>query len=227
MSTLLTREIDSPLSKAISFFVVCAIVSGVGYFSTQSIKSFPKVSTRIVMIKEINDKKIAMIVASRDFRDEEYFIPKQILEQAGGKIVTVSNQTGEIIGSEGGETKASLTLGEIKVSDFDAILFIGGQGAPKYLDNKTSYEIAKKSVSENKILGAICISPTILAKAGVLSGKKATVWSSLLNKKPIKVLEENGAHYQTESVVVDGNIITAEGPKVAERFAETVISLLE
>jgi protease I len=57
-----------------------------------------------------------------------------------------------------------------------------------------------------------------LAKAGVLKGKKATVWSSPMDKSPIKILTQNGAIFENLDVVVDGNIITANGPQAAEEF---------
>jgi len=167
-----------------------------------------------------------MIIAFRDFRDEEYFIPKLVFQNNGATIRTASTEIGEAVGSQGGTIQIDISLNNLRVSDFDAIVFIGGQGAPKYLDNETSYQIAKNAVSENRILAAICISPTILAKAGVLSGKKATVWSSVLDKSAVKILRENGAIYEDSAVVVDGNIITANGPAAAEEFGEKVSQLL-
>jgi protease I len=171
-------------------------------------------------------KKIAIIIAFRDFRDEEYFIPKEVLEKAGAEIKTASTELGTAIGSQGGEAGVDIKLADLNVSDFDAVVFVGGGGAPKYLDNETSYKIAKDAVSQGKVLAAICIAPTILAKAGVLSGKKATVWSSPLDKSAIKILKENNVVYQDESVVVDGRIITANGPGAAEEFGQKIIEAL-
>lgn len=72
-------------------------------------------------------------------------------------------------------------------------------------------------------MGAICIAPAILAKAGVLKGKKATVWSSLMDKSAVKILEKSGADYLPDSVVADGKVITATGPLAAKEFAEKII----
>ncbi|PIR71487.1 MAG: hypothetical protein COU43_02395, partial [Candidatus Nealsonbacteria bacterium CG10_big_fil_rev_8_21_14_0_10_37_25] len=78
-----------------------------------------------------------------------------------------------------------------------------------------------------KVLASICISPVILAKAGVLKGKKATVWSSPMDKVPVRILEENEAIYQDKSVVADGKIVTANGPAAAEKFAKAIITALK
>ncbi len=170
--------------------------------------------------------KIAIIIAFNNFKDEEYFTPRKILEDAGAEIKVVSNQLGVASGVDGGETNVDIKLNELNVSEFDAVIFIGGPGALDNLDNGDSYKIAKDVASQKKILGAICISPTILAKAGVLQGRKATIWTSPLNKQPRKILEDNGAEYQNKNVVIDGNIITANGPGAAKEFGEKIIHIL-
>lgn len=171
-------------------------------------------------------KKIAMIIAFRDFRDEEYFIPKQTLEAIGAEIITVSASFGKAIGKLGGEAEINILLKDLKVADYDAILFIGGSGAANYIEDEVCHKIAREAIENNKVLGAICIAPAILAKAGVLDGKKATVWSSVMDKSAVKILEENGAIFQKDSVVVDGKIITGNGPDAAKGFAEKIIEII-
>lgn len=171
-------------------------------------------------------KKVLFIIAKQDFRDEEYFIPKSILEKEN-HVITASNTNEKIaLGALGGEANVDINYENVKVDDYDAIIFVGGPGALKNLDNEISYKIAKEALEKNKILAAICISPTILAKAGVLKNKKATVWHSSLEKGPIKILEENGAIFVDEDVVEDGNIITANGPKAAEKFGNKILEKL-
>jgi len=169
------------------------------------------------------ERKIAAVIAFRDFRDEEYFIPKKIIESAGFSIETVSNKKGIAFGAAGGEVEVDLLLNEVNLSDFEAIVFSGGSGCLKYLDNDDSYSLVRKTVDSGKVLGSICISPVILAKAGVLNGKKATVWNSPLDKFGIKILNDFGAIYEDKPVVVDGKIITAAGPFAAKEFAEEII----
>ncbi len=169
---------------------------------------------------------IAIIVAFRNFRDEEYFIPKEILDKAGIKTVVFSSALGTALGSQGGEVEVADTIDNLKVSDYDAIVFVGGEGAKGLGDNPEAHRIGQESVEANKVLGAICIAPIILAKAGVLFGKKATVWSSPMDKAAVKILREEGAIYEDEPVAVDGRIITANGPLAAQRFAEKIIEAL-
>lgn len=175
----------------------------------------------------ILNKKIVMIIAFRDFRDAEYFVPKEILTKAGAEVKTASNKKGLAMGADGGESEVDLLVSEINLADFDGIVFVGGPGCLENLDNENSYRVAREAVSQNKLLASICISPVILAKAGVLAGKRATVWSSPMNKEPVRILKEKGAIYQDQPVVVDGKIITANGPAAAENFAKTIIEVLK
>lgn len=208
---------------AFFLFVVFGLL-GYKYFKEKPMRDFLRKQAREnAPPTTYMKKKAAIIIAFKDFRDEEYFKTHDILFKGETEIKIVSTKKGTAIGADGGEVNIDFTLDELRVEDFDAIIFIGGPGALDCLDNEKSYSLARKTIEKNKILGAICISPTIIAKAGVLRGKKATVWASSLDRKPIKILEENGADFVNEKVVQDGNIITANGPVAAPAFAEKIL----
>ncbi|MCK5084736.1 MAG: DJ-1/PfpI family protein [Candidatus Pacebacteria bacterium] len=173
--------------------------------------------------KKLSKKKVLFIVGSKNFRDEEYFIPFEILQKEGAKIFTASSKEGEIVGVEGGEARSSLTLKQVNTRDFDIIIFVGGDGASEYFQNDDAHRIAQEAAAKHKVLAAICIAPVILAKAGVLRGRKATVWSSLMNKSGAKELKEAGCNVEEKRVVIDGEIVTADGPAVVKEFAEAII----
>jgi protease I len=175
----------------------------------------------------IKNKKILMVLAFRGFRDEEYFIPKEILEKAGYDVKVASNKTGVAVGADGGEAGVDFLVPEVSPEDFEAVVFVGGLGCLKNLDNEDSYKLIRETVKNDKILGAICISPVILAKAGVLNGKDTTVWSDAMDKSAIKILEKNGAIYQKIPVAADGKTVTACGPEAAEDFAEKISEILK
>ncbi len=170
--------------------------------------------------------KSLFIIAHHDFRDEEYFITREILEKEGYLITVAGPKKGIAIGVYGGETIIDIALEDVNVQDYSSVIFVGGPGAVKYLDNKLSYEIIQKTVECDTLLAAICISPIILSKAGVLRGKKATVWHSAMDKKPIITIKENGAVYEDSKVVRDGKIITGSGPEAVEEFAQEIIETI-
>jgi len=217
------------MRKALPFVLIGVIIVMVGVLISQNLfkegELIPK--KRMVMLENVlENKKLVMIIPFRDFRDEEYFVPKEIFEIAGAEVTTASTQKRKALGADGGEAEVDLLVNQINPFHYEAVIFIGGSGCLTYLDNEDSYKVAQETISQNKILAAICISPAILAKAGVLEGKRATIWSSLMDRSPIKILEENGAIYQSESVVTDGNIITGNGPGAAQKFGETIVEVL-
>ncbi len=209
------------MKKTLLYFAIIVVIITVGAILSKDL--FKKETP---MPKNLADKKVVMVIAFQDFRDEEYFVPKEILEAAGAEIKTASNQKGVAIGADGGEVNIDLLVSEINPANFDTVVFIGGPGCLGNLDNEVSYNLIKETVSKNKLLASICISPVILAKAGVLKGKKTTVWSSPLDKSAVKILEDNGAIYQSKAVVTDGKIVTADGPAAAKEFGEEIIKLL-
>ena len=176
--------------------------------------------------KKLSGKNILMIIASKNFRDEEYFIPFEIFQKNGAKITTASSVEGEIIGIEGGEARSTITLKKVGVRNFDAVVFIGGNGTKEYFDNNDAHNIAQETVNFKKVLAAICIAPVILARAGILKGKTATVWSSIANKSGKEELKKAGCAISKERVAQDEKIITADGPSAAKEFAETIIKAI-
>ncbi len=167
--------------------------------------------------------KVAYLVAFKDFRDEEYFIPKEILENEEVKVDTFSSEKGMALGSLGGEVEVS-SISEINLSDYNAIIIAGGEGAIKDLDTGKVHEIVRAADKKKMIIGAICISPLILLHSGILKGIKATIWSSSFESEGVKEMIERGVNYDKSSVVVDKNIITASGPKASEKFGEKILS---
>ncbi len=178
------------------------------------------------MEKTLKGKKIAMVVAFQDFRDEELFIPRSIFLNEGAEVKIVSEKKGEAVGSYGGTILVDLELNELKGANFNAVVFVGGSGAAAYIENEECWRIARETVEQGRILGAICIAPAILARSGVLEGKKATVWSSRIDKSAVKILENSGALYENKPVVIDDRIITANGPTAARKFGEEIVRAL-
>jgi protease I len=117
--------------------------------------------------------------------------------------------------------KPDMLLKEVNIQDFDAIIFIGGAGAAEYFDDPVAHKLAKDAYASGKIVAAICVAPVILARAGLLQGKKATAWESEGDQ-----LRSLGADYTGKPVEVDGKIITAAGPFAAKDFGEAIVKAL-
>ncbi|MBW3021943.1 DJ-1/PfpI family protein [Candidatus Woesearchaeota archaeon] len=165
-------------------------------------------------------KKVLMVIAPENFRDEECFVPKKMFEENDAEVTIASTETGLRKGMLGGEIEATVSYKDINVADYDVIVFVGGTGATVYFDDIHAHSILREAYDLDKLIAAICLAPSTLANAGLLDGKNATVYQSEKSN-----LESKGAHYTGDNVTVDGKIITANGPHAAKEFAEKLIEL--
>jgi protease I len=168
-------------------------------------------------------KRVLMVIAPEAFRDEEYQQPREEFRKAGFEVVTASTMEGEALGMLGGTAIAEKTIDNVDAGSFDAVVFVGGSGASIYFENAMAHQLARKAAGQRKVVAAICISPTILANAGVLKGKKATVFRE---KRLIEILKTKGATYTGADVEKDGNVITGSGPHAARRFGQAIVEAL-
>lgn len=171
------------------------------------------------------EKRAVFVIAHDGFQSVEYSVPKTLLEQSGIIITTASDKTMPATAHDGSTVDVDMSVADVDINQFDALLFIGGPGALEHLDNQTSYDLINAAVEAKKLIGAICISPRILAKAGILDNKRATGWNG--DNELGAFFKEHNVHYKNEDVIVDGLIVTAVGPNAAREFAEQIISLLE
>ena len=166
-------------------------------------------------------KRVVMIIAPQDFRDEELIEPQGVLHERGAEVKVASRSMEIAKGMLGAQVKPDILVGDIKPGDWDAIILVGGGGSSVYWDDSLVHSMLKEAVKQDKIVGAICIAPVTLANAGILSGKKATVYSSETQR-----LKDKGVECTGKDVERDDNLITASGPKAAKGFGEAIAGAL-
>lgn len=165
--------------------------------------------------------RVLMVIASRNFRDEEYFGPREVFVTNGLEVITAASREGPVRGSLGGWAISERILARARAIEFDAIVFVGGEGAKEYFTSASAKRLAREALEKGKVVGAICIAPLILAQAGLLAGRRVTAWPPVRGD-----LEKYGAIVDDAPVVVDGTLVTADGPASARLFAEAVIKAL-
>ncbi len=166
-------------------------------------------------------KPVLLIIPPERFRDEELFITKEEIEKFGYKTVIASSKLGKCLGSRGGFALSEIEIMDIDITNYDSVVFIGGGGSKLFFNNQSAIRIAQEVYSLGKIVGAICLAPVILANAGILRNRKATVAGT-----EAKTIEEKGAEYTGPGVTVDGNIVTANAPKQSRLFGQTIGKLI-
>jgi len=168
--------------------------------------------------------RVLMVIAPENFRDEEYARPRGALESAGYAVTVASRSRETARGMLGMTVRPDLLLSEARAADYDAVVFVGGSGAQTYWDDPEAHRLAQEAAAGGKVVAAICIAPVILARAGVLEGKQATVFDppSLCAE-----LTAHGAICTGASVQRDGRTVTASGPQAADEFAQAILAALE
>jgi protease I len=168
-------------------------------------------------MEELKGKTVA-ILATHGYEDSELRSPRIALETAGATTVVVSLESGEIRGWKDGDwhhsTKVDTTVGETSASDYDALVLPGGVINPDLLRrNAKAVSFVKDFFTQKKPVAAICHGPWMLAEAGVLKGRKVTSYASIRTD-----LQNAGAQWVDEEVVVDEGLVTSRSPEDLPAF---------
>lgn len=160
--------------------------------------------------------RIAVILAN-GFEQIEALAPVDIWRRLGLEVTLIAESTMEVVSSHDVRVMAEVGSEAMNVADFDAVFLPGGAGgAVAMRDNPNVLAFIRQMAEAGKWVSAICAAPIVLAKAGVLQGKRATIYPA---DDLIAVIETAGAEHVGERVVQDGCILTGQGPAVALEFA--------
>jgi len=117
-------------------------------------------------------------------------------------------------------------LNDINLDDFDALAIPGGFEPSGFYDEALSQpflDVIRHFSRKNKTIASVCVSSICLGEAGVLKGKNATTYHQIGGKRK-QQLEDSGANFVDQPIVIDGNFITSTGPGTA---LEVAFKLLE
>ncbi|RIY33899.1 hypothetical protein CJP74_00645 [Psittacicella melopsittaci] len=167
-------------------------------------------------------KHVAIVLTSR-FETVEALAPVDILRRAGLHVTTISLDEHHLVNSaQHVPVTADKLYAETDMTNFDALVLPGGAlDAQKYLDLEK--DVAFYAHHAEKLLAAICMAPTVVARMGLLQGKTVTCYPTLAS-----VLEEHGAKYTNEKVVYleEEKILTSQAPGSAYDFGFKIVEIL-
>ena len=145
-----------------------------------------------------------------------------VLRRAGLTVTTVGINNKTVKGPHGITFFADITLSEFEQEHEKCecvILPGGGVGTETLANSKTVCDFIKEVNDDGGLVCAICAAPSVLGRAGLLSGKNAVCYPGFE-----KYLY--GANVKADRVAVDGNIITARGMGVAVEFGLRIVAAL-
>lgn len=175
------------------------------------------------MPQNLKGLKVLFLVAPNGFADEELEKPRRVLEAAGAEVVVASTASGPATG-QGGALVEALSIVEARPTEYAGAVVVGGTGAAAAAENGIAHKFFRMAVHDGKPVGALSLGVVLLAKAGLLEGKAATVW---VTPDALRALKEGGARYEKKPVVVAGGVVTADGPASAESFGHIFAELLD
>lgn len=162
----------------------------------------------------------AVLFLATGFEDIEVASIIDTLSRGGVEVVIAGLQAGAIEGKYGIELVPDIAIDEIELENYDAVILPGGY--PGYANlgaDERVLDTVKRAFELGVFVAAICGAPSVLAKAGILKGKKATIY-------PGMEAELTGAKPSNERVVVDGTVVTSQGPGTALEFGVKLVELL-
>lgn len=159
--------------------------------------------------------KNVMVPIARGFEEIELVSVVDILRRAGVRVVLASLDSHKrVLGAHNIVIEADNALPEFDSEDFDAIVLAGGYNGMQNLANNELVMLWLKQLdSSQKLVAAICASPIVLDKAGVLKGD-FTCYPGC--ESQINMEHKNK---KSNAVIKNGNIITSTGPATAVVFA--------
>lgn len=165
-----------------------------------------------------------LVLLAQGCEEVEAVTPIDLLNRAGVEVITASLDQEKVIkASHGAILMAEKVLADVINENFDMVVLPGGLPGADYLGSDSRViSLIKDMAQKGKYVCAICAAPRILAKNGLLKGKKATAYPGILRQE-----ECPDTTIVDEKVVIDGNIITGRGPGVAIDFALALIEALE
>jgi protease I len=176
--------------------------------------------------EQLSGKRIAALVDD-GFEQVELTEPKKAIEDAGATVDIVSPQKRKVKAWQdtkanwGDDFKVDLHLQDARAEDYDGLLLPGGVMNPDRLRiNKQAVDFVREFVKCRKPIAAICHGPWTLLEAGGVREREVTSWPSLRTD-----LENAGATWLDEAVVIDNEIVTSRKPDDIPRFNMAAIEV--
>lgn len=166
-------------------------------------------------------EKTALIPIADGSEEIEAVTVIDVLRRAGAQVTVASVSKLEVTASRGVRITADCLIDSCAHRTFDLIALPGGMpGAQRLHDNPLLKQMLVQHNGQSRLLAAICAAPAVVLQAhGLLAGRSATCHPGfsdrLTNPSAIAL-----------PVVVDGNLVTSQGPGTALAFALTLVELL-
>jgi len=168
----------------------------------------------------LSGKRI-LIFVENVYEDLELWYPKLRLMEEGAAVQVAGPEKKEYRGKNGYPCMPDMTIQEVETRNFEALVIPGGFAPDKLRRLPRVLEIVRQFHESNKVIAFICHAGWVPISAKILRGRKVTGVSAIKDD-----LENAGAIFLDQPVVVDGNLITSRTPADLPDFCRAVIQAL-
>ena len=155
------------------------------------------------------------------YEDLELWYPKLRLEEAGYTVRLAARENKIYVGKHGYPATADLLLEQARSDDFAGLLISGGFMPDKLRRDAKVLSLTREFFEHGKLVAFICHGGWIAISAKILRGRRATGSRGIKDD-----LENAGAIWVDEPVVVDGNLISSRTPKDLAPFGKALVDFL-
>ena len=168
-------------------------------------------------------KKIAVMIADM-FEDSEYGEPVRAFLDSGHQVVTVGLVAGATVTGKTKQNKVVVeqAVGDLSPEDFDALFIPGGYSPDILRADPDAVAFVRDFVLSGKPVLGICHAPQLLISAGVLSGRRITGYTSI-----VQDIRNAGAEFVDREVVRDKNLVFSRNPHDLPAFIRASLEMLE
>jgi protease I len=167
-------------------------------------------------------KKVAILI-EKNFEDSEFQITYNALKEAGAEVSVLGSRMNETYAGKQGKAsvKPDGTTTEARASDFDAVVIPGGMAPDTMRTPLKTVRFVQDAVEQGKLVAAVCHGPQVLIEGDLLKGRRATGFRAIR-----KDMQNAGADYVDEPLVVDGQLLTSRRPSDLPIFTTAILRRL-
>jgi len=174
--------------------------------------------TEVVM--RMKGQRVLMFVDDV-FEDMELLYPYYRLIEEGAEVVVAGPEAGAVYtGKNGYPFKATAAIADQQAADFDLLVVAGGFAPDKLRRDPKVLELTREVHEAGKVVAHICHGGWIPISAGIMAGFTCTSTPGIKDD-----LENAGAKWVDEEVVVDRNQISSRKPDDLPAFCRAIVEL--
>lgn len=162
-----------------------------------------------------------LFFAGPQYEDLELWYPKIRLEEEGAATTIAGLGEKTYQGKHGYPVMVDASVEQLDAARFDALVIPGGFAPDRLRRSERVLEITREIFNAGRPVAFICHAGWVPISARILKGKRATSVRAIKDD-----MENAGALWEDNPVVVDGNLISSRTPADLPQFCTALIAAL-